>query len=276
MRVPLGDGRIAQYWSGGASPGPVVLFFHGCPDTRRIAMTGEEAATEVGVRLLCVNRPGYGVSTAAASTHTSVARDATELLDLWGIEEVAVLGMSVGGPYAAAFAAAYPDRVSALGLVAPPAMTETADDTVEDAMERMRPEFEAWRTGIDPDDEDDEALAARFLANLPTADAALLGERGAEFVAGVIWEALRQPGGYLRDAALLLRTWDFRVEDVACPTTLWVGERDEKAMAAVPWWTERLPAADVHVAADTSHLATLLGQWPEILAAVSGRAAGSG
>ena len=59
--------------------------------------------------------PGYGSSTPAASTHTSVARDAAELLDLWGIERVAVLGMSVGGPYAAAFAATYPERVTALG-----------------------------------------------------------------------------------------------------------------------------------------------------------------
>jgi pimeloyl-ACP methyl ester carboxylesterase len=274
--VTLGDGRLAQYWSGGASPGPVVLFFHGCPDTRRIAMTGEKAADATGVRLLCMNRPGYGVSTAAASTHTSVARDATELLNLWGIEEVAVLGMSVGGPYAAAFAATYPDRVTALGLVASPAMTETADDTVEEAMERLRPEFEAWRARIDPDDEDDEALAARFLAGLPAADAALLGERGTDFVAGVIWEALRQPEGYLRDAAMLFREWDFRVEDVACPTKLWVGEHDEKAMAAVPWWTERLPAADLHVAPDTSHLATLLSQWPAILAAVSGRGTATG
>ena len=84
-------------------------------------------------------------------------------------------------------------------------------------MERMRPEFMAWRARIDPDDEDDEALAARFLADLPTADAALLGERGAEFVAGVAWEALRQPEGYLRDAALLFREWDFPVAGVACP-----------------------------------------------------------
>lgn len=166
--------------------------------------------------------------------------------------------------------------MTALGLVGSPAMTETADDTVEDAMERMRPEFEAWRTKIDPDDDDDEALAARFLAGLPTADAALLGERGPEFVAGVVWEALRQPEGYLRDAALLFRDWDFRVEDVACPTTLWVGAADEKAMAAVPWWAERLPAVELRVAPGTSHLATLLSQWPEILAAVSGRAAGSG
>jgi pimeloyl-ACP methyl ester carboxylesterase len=275
VKVFLSDGRALRYWSS-ATPGPVVLFFHGCPDTRRIAMTGEEAAHEAGVRLLCVNRPGYGVATAAASTHTSVARDATELLDLWGIEEVAVLGMSVGGPYAAAFASTYPDRVTALGLVASPAMTETAEDTVEEAMGRLRPGFEVWRAKIDPDDEDDEALAARFLTDLPEADAALLGERGTEFVAGVVWEALRQPEGYLRDAALLFREWDFRVGDVACPATLWVGEADEKAMAAVPWWTERLPAAELRVAPRTSHLATLLRQWPEILTTVSGRAPGSG
>jgi hypothetical protein len=67
----------------------VVLVFHGCPDTRRVAMTGDAAAREVGVRLLAFNRPGYGSSTPTDSTHTSVARDAAELLDLWGIERVA-------------------------------------------------------------------------------------------------------------------------------------------------------------------------------------------
>jgi hypothetical protein len=134
----------------------------------------------------------------------------------------------------------------------------------------------AWRAGIDPDDEDDAALAARFLAGLPEPDAALLRPFGDEFVGNLAWDALVDPTGYLRDAALLFREWDFRVEDVACPTTLWVGGADEKAMAAVPWWTERLPAAELRVAPGTSHLATLLRQWPEILAAVSGRAAGSG
>ena len=96
VKVFLSDGRALRYWSSGTD-GPVVLFFHGCPDTRRIAMTGGKAAYDAGVRLLAFNRPGYGSSTPTASTHTSVARDAVELLDLWGIEQVAVLGMSVGG-----------------------------------------------------------------------------------------------------------------------------------------------------------------------------------
>jgi pimeloyl-ACP methyl ester carboxylesterase len=265
VRVTLGDGRIVRYWSGGASPGPVVLFFHGCPDTRRIAMTGERAAHEAGVRLLCVNRPGYGASTATASTHTSVARDAAELLDLWDIERVAVLGMSVGGPYAAAFAATYPERAAALGLVSAPAMGETSEESVEAAMERMRSEFLAWRFEIDPDDEDDDALAGRFLAQLPAADAALLEPLGAEAVASMIWEAVVRPEGYLRDAALLFHEWDFDPVSVRCPVWAWVGDQDEKALAAAAWWTERLPQAEVEVLAGTSHLAALLTRWPTIL-----------
>ena len=65
-------------------------------------VTRLQAAHDAGVRLLVFSRPGYGSSTATDSTHTSVARDAAELLDVWGIERVAVLGMSAGGPYAAA------------------------------------------------------------------------------------------------------------------------------------------------------------------------------
>lgn len=268
MKVPLGDGRLLRYWAS-ATDGPIVLFFHGTPDSRRVAMTGAEAAAEVGVRLLAFSRPGYGGSTPTDSTLASVARDAEELLDVWGIERVGVVGMSVGSMYAAAFAATYPDRVRALALVSAPAPGEPTEETVEDAAERMRPEFLAWRESVDPDDEDDAALAARFLAELPAEDAALLRAYDDEVVASLVWEAIGQPEGYLRDAALLLRPWDLDVSAVRGPTTLWVGDRDEKAVAAAPWWSERLPAAEVRTLADTGHLGALLTRWPEILRRVS-------
>ena len=98
--------------------GPAVLFFHGCPDTRLAARPGDDAARRLGVRLVAVSRPGYGQSDAAASGHLSVADDTAAVADLLGIDRFAVLGMSVGGPYALACAARHPDRVTAAGVVA--------------------------------------------------------------------------------------------------------------------------------------------------------------
>ena len=234
--VFLADGRRAQYWIGGADDGPVVLFFHGCPDTRWAARTGEDAARDAGVRLLCVNRQGYGRSALAPSTHTSAAADALAVADALGIGEVAVLGMSVGGGYAAACAAARPDRVTALEIVAalPPPDVEP-DETVEGMMTLFAPEFAEYVAGIRPDDPDDAALAERFTAGLPPQDAELL--RAATSAAGLataVREALSHHDGYLRDAALTFRPWAVDLAVIRCPTTLRYGASDRRAMPGGP------------------------------------------
>ena len=241
--IRLPDGRAAQYWDNGVA-GPAVLFFHGCPDTRHAAMTGASAAKALGVRLVAVNRPGYGRSDRHPSTQSSVADDAVAAADALGIDRFAALGMSVGTAYALVCAARHPDRVRALALVAGPDGRRHEPRTVAQAVERFRPEFEAWVARIDPDDPDDEALARRFLADLPPADAALLGTmRTPAQVAASVREALVDHDGYLRDAALTLRPWDATPADVRCPVHTWPDDR-------------------------TRHLSMLLSRWPEILAAL--------
>jgi pimeloyl-ACP methyl ester carboxylesterase len=71
--VKLPDGRRAQFWRGGASAGPVVFFLHGCPDSRLAASSGDAAARRAGVRIVAVNRPGYGRSDPHDCDHASVA-----------------------------------------------------------------------------------------------------------------------------------------------------------------------------------------------------------
>ena len=261
----LPDGRRAQLWTSPATAAPTVLVCHGTPDTRWVARTGADAALAAGVRLACVNRPGYGTSTPTASTMTSVADDAVAVLDGLGLDQVAVLGMSVGGAYAAALAARHPDRVAALGVVAAPAMTGTDTGTVEEAVERSRPEFEQWVSGLVVDDPDDEALVARWLGALPASDAALLAARPTAEVAASAREALACHDGYLRDAALLFRDWGFRFEDITAPTHLWYGAHDDRNPPETgQWWADRIPGAKVTIT-PTTHLATLLTNWPEIL-----------
>ncbi len=264
--VELPDGRRAQWWLGGAADGPLVAFLHGCPDTRHAAMTGDAAARDAGVRLLAVNRPGYGSSGVDSSTQLSVATDLMAVADRIGVETMALLGMSIGGSYAVTAAAAHPDRVRALGLVATQ-FGRSEPGSVDEVVERFRPEFEKWVARIAPEEPDDAALADRWRGGLPPADAALLAALPDRDVAAAAREALAQHDGYLRDAALAFRDWDRRPEDVACPTHLWYGELDTAAPLAEGESLARLiQGSRLVVRPGTTHLATLLSHWPDVLA----------
>ena len=133
-------------------------------------------------------------------------------------------------------------------------------------MERLRPEFMAWRARIDPDDEDDAALAARFLAELPEADAALLRPFGDEFVGNLAWDALVDPTGYLRDAALLFRDLGLRPGRRALPGDGLVRRARREGgrrVDVVGRAGSRRPTSRCCPA--PTHLASLLTQWPAIL-----------
>lgn len=265
--VELPDGRRAQLWLGGAARGPLVVFAHGCPDTRHAAMSGHQAAVEAGVRLLAVNRPGYGRSDPDDTSQSSVADDLVAVTDLLGVERFGLLGMSVGGSYAVTCAARHPHRVAVLGLVATQWRTGAGEGTVAEAVEAARPEFERWVAGVAPDDPDDRALATRWRRSLPAPDAALLAGVSDHELAASARDALSNHEGYLRDAALVFRPWDHDPEEVGAPAYLWFGELDDAAPPAEGRALgARIPGATVTVRPATTHLATLLAHWPDILA----------
>jgi pimeloyl-ACP methyl ester carboxylesterase len=299
LRLP--DGRQAQYWYGGATDGAPVFFLHGCPDTRHAAYAGDAVARRAGVRLVAVNRPGYGLSDACPSTHLSVADDVAAVADQLGIERYAVLGMSIGGPYALACADRHPERVTAVGVAASPALvpeldppyhrddlgpeqqaffTRLADLPPDEAVELMRPDFEAYVDQLNPGDPDDAALVRRLLAELdprdaelttrggPTIDGRVVGSDGA--IAAAVREALANPDGYLRDAAISFRGWDFRPERILCPTYLWYGALDANASTRNGrWLVDRIPHATLVVREQTTHLAVLHDHWDDILTALT-------
>jgi pimeloyl-ACP methyl ester carboxylesterase len=285
--VTLPDGRRMQFWRGGVRSGSAVLFLPGTPDSRLIARSGDDAAVRSSVDLIAINRPGYGRSDPAASDHVSVADDVVAVADALGVERFAVLGMSLGGPYALACAVQHPERVRAVGVVAAPAIAPEMDppwhrddldpeqreffsglasSTVSAAVERMRPDFEAYITQLAPDDTDDESLAGRLAAQLHPLDAELTAALPAADVAEATREALRHTDGYLRDAAVTFRSWDFRPEPVRCSAWLWYGELDANAPVRNGRWFEaHIPGAELVVRRQTAHLGTLLAHWDDIL-----------
>lgn len=118
--APLPGGRRMAYRVFGAEDGRPILALHGTPGSRRKFEVADREARDFGLKLISIDRWGYGLSDP--HPRPSLVRfgdDLTEFADRTGLDRFAVMGISGGGPFAVAVAAAMPERVTALGLIAP-------------------------------------------------------------------------------------------------------------------------------------------------------------
>jgi pimeloyl-ACP methyl ester carboxylesterase len=116
--------------------------------------------------------------------------------------------------------------------------------SVEAAVELLRPEFEEYRAGR--------------LAELPTTPR---GDADRQDL-----EALSRPDGYLRDAAALLRGWEWDPAAVACPVLVVHGALDEQASVRnAHWLAAVVPGARLRVLEGATHLEALDESWDELL-----------
>jgi len=103
------DGRKLVYLQVGDPGGALVLHNHGGPSSRLEARVFESAAKALGLRFVCVDRPGLGKSDPQPDrTFAGWADDLEAVADALGAKTFAVTGWSEGGPWALA-AAAYLD-----------------------------------------------------------------------------------------------------------------------------------------------------------------------
>ena len=84
---------------------------------------------EGGFNLIVPDLRGFGLSTTVDTLFTmdDYASDIALLLDMLGIQKTAIVGHSMGGYVALAFARLYPKRVRGLGLVSSQAMADPPD-----------------------------------------------------------------------------------------------------------------------------------------------------
>jgi pimeloyl-ACP methyl ester carboxylesterase len=94
------------------------MYFHGWPGARVEGRLGDDAARVSGVRLIAIDRPGMGLSTFQPSRgFVDWPDDVVEVAATLGLDRFAVLGISGGGPYAAACAWKLADRLTSAGIV---------------------------------------------------------------------------------------------------------------------------------------------------------------
>ena len=113
-----GSARVLGFATYGPDAGRPIFFFHGLPGSRYDARYLLPLADEYNIRLIGIDRPGYGLSSPVVSRAVSDwPGDVLALADHLGIDTFRVIGVSCGGPYALACAAAIsPDRLLATGV----------------------------------------------------------------------------------------------------------------------------------------------------------------
>jgi pimeloyl-ACP methyl ester carboxylesterase len=271
----LHDGRRLGYAEWGPADSTPVLGFLGT-SLSSLAHLGADAPRAAGVRLVLVDRPGYGRSDhQPGRTLLDWPADVGELADALGIERFAVFGMSGGGPYAAACGYALPDRVSTVGLVSSPGPVWDRPELRYSLPPHRQPLVELAKC-------DRGAAARRLLEDCREQLEEARREPGDGGVAdldlrkrlnaALLETAARGPEGYAHDLLVLfVSPWGFAPEQISVPTGIWHGDRDPAVpLAVAEFFARTIPDSSLTVVRGDGHL-VLWNRAEEILAALVSR-----
>ena len=265
---------------------PAVLLVHGTPDSRLARHPDPAATVAAGVRLVAVDRPGFGHSTVDPDGDpTSFATDAVRLLDHLALDKVDVLAWSAGASWALALGAVAPERVRSITILGGLAPFEALEPSTDDPAARAAA-GEARLGMVDTAVELGPRLAAEMIGPLlvpdPATPASALEHRrsgadgpqpgltaipGAEAqMAAALLDAVRQgPEGVVRDLAAQFSPTPFDLGAVRAPVRLVTGQRDTTCPPAFAhWFAAHLPDARVEVVPEAGH-DLLLVRWTELL-----------
>ena len=244
-----------------------MLAIHGTPGSRFMFGLTEAAARERGLRIIAPDRPGYGHSEYRRNASLlRSAEDFISLADALGLERLAVIGVSGGGPHAIATASAMPDRVALLALVSPVGPVAECRKHVRMSrmhrliftrMGRLPPACASffwslrgvvrWAPGIAY-----EMLQKRVT---PTDRFVLSCSEVKANLQAAIREGLR-PGikGALQDLRLFCSPWSLPLADIDVPTVIWQGSDDTIVPPSAAYHlATRLPNCRLDVIQDAGH-----------------------
>lgn len=223
-----------MYAEYGRRLGSAAIYFHGTPGGLLEGRFLDEAARLHDVRLIALDRSGYGGSDfKKGRTIGDFAGDVEQLADALDIKRFAVVGLSGGGPHAQACAARIPERLTTAIVVS----GAGSPDAVLDGRGKIGRFFVKLGLWMAPFFALLSAMWVAFWAPhakqwmMPRSiDRAVTKRRDVrEAMTEETREALR-PGGraMAQDLALFARQWDFTPADVgATPVRLFHGDADK-------------------------------------------------
>lgn len=276
QRILLADGRVVGFVDYGPPAATAVRWCHGGPGSRIEPAHLAAQATQAGLRIIGIDRPGYGLSTPQPGRSiVGWVPDALAVADHLGIGQFVTVGISTGGAYALATAAAAPDRV--LGVVACCAMTDARWPKGRATM--SRPHTHAvWEApdraaaiaaATEAHGEGGSKMRGAGLAPvLAPSDAKVLSSPAWIATAPAAFRAMFAQGleGYADDRLADGGGWvSFDVASIRCPVTVLHGASDRIVNVIHAHHTaELIPRADLVIFDDLGHFSIVAQVVPAI------------
>jgi pimeloyl-ACP methyl ester carboxylesterase len=277
----LGDGRKLGYAQYGQPDGEPFFFFHGHPGSRLEARFAHQAAAEAGLRVIALDRPGYGLSDfQPGRAITDWPADVAQAADLLQVGRFSVAGASGGGPYALACAWRLPGRVVQAAVISGVGPFQVPGNT-----RGMR-----WQNQIGFKWGSRWPALARALMRsmhrnivsrpertieavghaMSPADAAVVRRPEVrDVLIADITEAFRQGiQGAALDVVLLGRPWGFSLREIQPEVHLWQGEADTLVPVAMGMYqAAQIPRCHFTLLPGEGHL-LIIDRMPDLAAAL--------
>jgi pimeloyl-ACP methyl ester carboxylesterase len=242
----------------------------------------EDVTRSLHVRLLTTDRPGYGRSDLhRGGSLLSWAEDVEALADHLGVDRLAVVAWSMGGPFGLACAARLGPRVHRLGLLS------ISHTPIEEEPGGLAGLSEEERADVELAERDPERLVARWelevdgwrdivreplsiLSSLNGVDAWVMRDVALrKSLEAHLREGVRPgPLGMLWEEVMVARPWGFALKDVHVPVRLWHGDQDTVPIDRAELIADRVPLAHLTVWPGEGHCG-FIRRWDEVLRAMT-------
>lgn len=284
-QAQLKDGRRLGFAEYGEPEGTPIILFHDLWGNRSLRHPDDSILKRLGIRLIGVDRPGYGASMRKPGRGImDVVDDVMLLGKALKLERFAVLGYSAGGPYALACAWRFPQVAHHCAIVAswPPLdhangfralhplygrlfQIASSNEALFRLILRAFIIFDAQR-GADQ-------YIRELGSSLSRSDQAALSNIDLFISRREMWDEIRRSGSdSLADEIFsLTRPWGYRLQSIRVPVDIWWGEADLFCSPVVgARMANMIPKARPHREAQAGHL-LLYSHWEAILQAIAAR-----
>lgn len=277
--LKLDDGRHLAFQEYGDPNGQPVVHCHSVLGSRlELAFNADKISKEKQIRLIVIDRPGFGMSDPDPDTcYIKWPHDLVQLVDSLGIEKCSLTGYAMGGQYALACAHEIPDRINKIAIISagmPAILSADFEQMIplykmNVRLARHVPKVYNLLSSVlvkgvlnDP-----VSFFGKLSEKVGSADREIMNsEEFKSEVFGSMHEGFRQGGkASSRDIIQLMHDWGFNLNNIIIPINVWHGSGDRHVpLVLSERFKEQLTDTTYFIHEDLGHF-LFYTQWEEII-----------